>query len=136
MKEFLSVPKIPTMELVHEDPRRRIGEVVLERYNGSKRRVTRIEVNDPEPGEQIVLGNHTHERTEDFAILSGNPTVYTANLENPNDITEHLFPEGGHISIEEGKLHAFVFKKQRGVVVSTMTGSTFEESGTKPHKFV
>lgn len=134
MKEFLSVAEIPTMKLEHEDARRAIREVALRQCDGSLRRVTSIEINAPQPGEQMVLGNHTHVRTEDFAVLSGNPKVLTAPLGNPDDITEHSFPDGGFIAIKPKEVHTFVFDGP-GVLRSTMAG-TFEESGTKPHKLV
>jgi len=134
MKEFLSFPEIPTMKLEHEDARRAIREVALRQCDGSLRRVTSIEVNSPQPGEQMVLGNHTHEKTEDFVVLSGNPKVLTAPLETPSNITEHSFPDGGFIAIKPEEVHTFIFDGP-GVLRSTMTGS-FEQSGTKPHKLV
>lgn len=138
MKEFLSGPEIPTMKLEHEDARRAIREVALQQCDGSLRRVTSIEVKAPQPGEQMVLGNHTHVRTEDFVIISGNPKVLTLtpDSENPSAsiITEHSFPDGGFIAIEPEVVHTFIFD-QPGVLRSTMTG-TFDESGTKPHKLV
>jgi hypothetical protein len=134
MKEFLSTPDIPTMKTEHADARRVIREVALKQCDGSLRRVTSIEVNAPQEGEEMVLGNHTHVRTEDFVIHSGNPKVLTAPLENPSDVTEHSFPEGGFIAIDPDVVHTFIFKEP-GVLRSTMTG-TFEESGTKPHKLV
>lgn len=134
MKEFLSTPNIPTMQTVHEDERRAIREAELEGRGGQLRRVTSIVVKPPQEGEEMILGNHTHIRTEDFVIHGGNPTVLTAPLENPSDITEHLFPEGGAITIPPETVHTFIFK-EAGVLSSTMTG-TFEESGTKPHRLI
>lgn len=134
MKEFLSTPNIPTMQTVHEDERRAIREAELQQEDGQLRRVTSIVVKSPKEGEEMVLGNHTHVRTEDFVIHSGDPKILTAPLENPDDVTEHSFPEGGFITIPPETIHTFIFK-EAGVLSSTMTG-TFEESGTKPHKLV
>lgn len=132
MKEFLSTPDIPTMHTVHEDERRAIREAELKQADGQLRRVTSIVVKAPNQGEEMVLGNHTHVRPEDFAIINGNPKVLTAPLDNPEDITEHAFPDGGFITIDPEVIHTFVFE-EAGELRSTMTG-TFEESGTKPHK--
>jgi hypothetical protein len=132
MSEFLSTPEIPTMKIEHEDARRVIREVALKQEDGSLRRVTSIEVNAPQNGEEMVLGNHMHNRVEDFTVLSGNPKVLTAPLENLDNVTEHSFPDGGFISIKPDVAHTFIFN-QPGEIRSTMVG-TFEESGTKAHK--
>lgn len=134
MKEFLSTPDIPTMRVEHEDARRVISEVALRQCDGSLRRVTSIEIKAPQDGEQTVLGNHTHVRPEEFVIHGGNPKLLTAPSENPTDITEHSFPDGGFITIDPEVIHTFVFTEP-GELRSTMTG-TFDESGTKPHKLV
>jgi hypothetical protein len=134
MKEFLSTIEIPTMQTEHEDARRVIREVELKQYDGSLRRVTSIVVKAPQNGEQMVLGNHTHVKPEDFVIHSGNPKVLIAPSENPSDVTEHSFPDGGFITVKPGDVHTFIFD-QPGELRSTMTG-TFDESGTKPHKLV
>jgi hypothetical protein len=132
MTEFLSSPNIPTMKIEHEDTRRTIREVALMQEDGSLRRVTSIEVKAPEYGEEVVLGNHTHNRPEDFVILSGDPKLLTAPPENLENISEHAFPNGGFITIDADVAHSFIFNKP-GEIRSTMVG-TFDESGTEPHK--
>lgn len=131
---LISTPEIPTMSIQHEDGRRIIREVEITQPNGLLRRVTSIIVKDSQDGTPAVLGNHYHDKTEDFIVVAGNPTVYTQDVVGLDAPRVHNFPEGGHISMEPGLGHTFVFDGA-GVLFSTMEG-TFEEAGMYPHKLV
>lgn len=133
-KQFLSTPHIPTMEVVHDDERRTIREAELEQFDGTIRRVTSIAIKAATDGQPVILGNHYHDRTEDFAVISGAPKIVTAPEDNPSDRMHHEFPDGGFISMKPGEAHAFVFT-QPGELRSTMSG-TFEEGGLHPHKLL
>lgn len=133
-KQFLSTPTIPKMEVVHDDERRTIREVELEQFDGTMRRVTSIAIKAATDGQPVVLGNHYHDKTEDFVIISGEPKVVTAPESNPDDQTRHEFPDGGFISMRPGEAHTFIFTKP-GEIRSTMSG-TFEEGGMHPRKLV
>lgn len=131
-QELISGPNIPIMELVHNDPRRTIREAAITVPGSPLRRITEIVVKRPEAGQTMDLGNHYHEKPEDFVIVEGTPKVSTAHIDNPSQVVVKVMSAGDTITMQPGVAHKFSFDGP-GQLRSTMEG-TFEESGTQTYK--
>lgn len=114
---FISDANIPRMEVVHDDERRSIREAEMRLSDGTIRRVTQLAIKGAG-----LLGNHYHPKPEHFTVLDGNPTIITADNDNPQIVTERHLPNGGHITMAPGEAHAFRFDRP-GNLISTMDGA-------------
>jgi hypothetical protein len=101
--EFQDIPNMPQ---VHEDDRRKIFEIV-EKEGGKLKRTVRLELN----ADSVALGNHYHTFDEEFTGY-GPGVVYTASIDNPDDVTKQDLPsEGWAFTVPAGLVHAVVLRK-------------------------
>lgn len=128
--QLISGPNIPSLKLMHEDERRAIREAALPQSDGTIRRVTHLTIKGAG-----VLGQHYHPIPERFTVVSGDPVIATAPHDDTASVVVQRFPEGGHITMASGQVHAFEFGKEGGELISTMDGA-FDPSQLIPAEIV
>jgi hypothetical protein len=128
MKKFISGPNIATMRPVHDDDRRSIREAEMILDDGSVRRVTELTISGIS---RAALGNHYHPIPEYFTVHEGSPTLLTANVVNPAEVTSEILDKESYVTIPPKVAHTFIFDGP-GRLVSTMD-APFRAEDMIPH---